>query len=68
MSLRAFHMVFISACVLLWCGFAAWCFARYKDDGGIGYGLSGAVSVLAVGGLGVYARYFFRKMKDLNSP
>ena len=33
MSLKAFHMVFVTASILLAFGFGAWSFLNYKDDG-----------------------------------
>ena len=64
MSLKAFHIVFVVASVLLAFGFAAWGFVNFADDrnalnllwGGIGLGM----------GIGLifYGRFVLRKLKD----
>lgn len=66
MSLKAFHIVFIIASILLAFGFAAWSFISYFHAGpalhlwfGIGSLISGVVLVC-------YSKYFLRKLKDIS--
>jgi hypothetical protein len=66
MSLKAFHIVFITASVLLAFGFAAWSLVSYSDGKrlvDLGFGIGSAV--LGVG-LIIYGRYFLRKLKDIS--
>jgi hypothetical protein len=66
MSLKAFHIVFIVASILLAFGFAAWSFLNYFHGGplvhlwfGIGSLASGIVLL-------AYSKYFLRKLKDIS--
>lgn len=66
MSLKAFHIVFIVASILLAFGFAAWSFVSFFHGGpllhlwfGVGSLLSGAILV-------AYSKYFLRKLKDIS--
>jgi len=66
MSLKAFHIVFIIASVLLAFGFAAWSFVTYADGrrgADLVYGIG---SMLAGVGLIVYGRYVLRKLKHIS--
>jgi hypothetical protein len=64
MSLKAFHVVFVTASVMLAFGFAAWCF-RAVADPGAGRLAAGAGSVLAGIGLVAYEAWFLKKMRGL---
>jgi len=64
MTLKAFHVVFISASVLLAFFFAAWCLGSSPPPG-FGRTVAGAVSVAAGLGLAGYETWFLRKMKGL---
>jgi hypothetical protein len=66
MSLKAFHIVFIVASILLTFGFAAWSFLSFAHDGpllhlwfGVGSLASGVILVC-------YSKYFLRKLKDIS--
>jgi hypothetical protein len=66
MSLKAFHVVFIVASVLMAWGVGAWELNAYHQGGqwfdlvlGLGASLSGA-------GLLVYGRYFLKKLKHIS--
>lgn len=66
MSLKAFHIVFIVASILLAFGFAAWSFISYRHDGpllhlwfGIGSLVSGILLV-------IYSKFVLRKLKDIS--
>ena len=65
MSLKAFHIVFISASVLLAFGFGAWCIDDYRVSGSWHTLVFGIVSGLAGLGLLVYGRYFLKKFKHI---
>jgi hypothetical protein len=65
MSLKAFHVVFISASVLLAFGFAAWCLGGSPQTVGGGR-LAAALASAAIGaGLAGYEVWFLKKMRGL---
>jgi len=64
MSLKAFHVVFVTASVLLAFGFAAWCFGAAPDPG-VGWRLAGVGSVLTGVGLVFYEAWFLKKTRGL---
>ncbi len=64
MSLKAFHVVFITASVLLAFFFAAWCLGLGEQDG-IGWRATGIASAVTGLGLVVYEAWFLRKMGGL---
>jgi hypothetical protein len=66
MSLKAFHVVFITAAVLLAFGFGAWLLKTYFSGGGAWDLVFGALSIIAGIGLIVYERYFLKKTKNLS--
>ena len=67
MSLKAFHLVFIIASILLALGFGAWSLVNYfSQHGGIWYLLAGIGSLLAAVGLVFYERYFLKKTKNVS--
>jgi len=66
MSLKAFHVVFVTISVLLALGFSAWAFREWvlRDEwatlaGGVGSILGAAVLV-------VYGRWFLRKLQGVS--
>lgn len=66
MSLKAFHIVFIAASILLAFGFGAWCFVQYADSHRrteLIYGISSVVIGL---GLIWYGKYVLRKLKHIS--
>lgn len=66
MSLKAIHIVFIVASIVLALGFGAWALKEYFDGGLKSYVWYGAGS-LAVGlGLIFYLRSVIRKLKDVS--
>ena len=63
MSLKTFHVFFITMSIVLALGFAAWAWRAYSAEGG---GLNLAWTVLAVGGavgLAVYEVNVLKKFK-----
>ena len=65
MSLRAFHMFFISVSAVLAAFCAAWAFSQYRVEHDAIYAAGSAVSVLSVAGLATYAVPFQRKTRNL---
>ncbi|OFV87526.1 MAG: hypothetical protein A2V74_04740 [Acidobacteria bacterium RBG_16_70_10] len=66
MSLKAFHVVFISASALLAFGFAFWCLSAPPPEAGWGRLAAGAASVAAGLGLAGYEAWFLKKMRGLS--
>ena len=67
MSLKAFHLVFIIAAIVLAFGFGAWLLAGYfSPDGRFPELLAGVASMVAGVGLIFYERYFLKKTKNLS--
>ena len=66
MSLKAFHLVFISASSALAFGFAVWELKSYwSPAGALGDLLLGLGSLVTGVGLIVYERYFLKKLRDV---
>jgi hypothetical protein len=66
MSLKAFHLVFIIASIVLAFGFGVWLAERYFAAGGV-WNLIFALASFAAGvGLIFYERYFLKKTKDVS--
>jgi hypothetical protein len=66
MSLKAFHVVFISASVLLAFALAAWCFGAGELEEGAPRTAAGVAAVAAGLGLLCYEAWFVRKMRRLS--
>jgi hypothetical protein len=67
MSLKAFHLVFIIASILLAFGFAAWSLLNYRAPNGSASDLAIGLGSLAVGfGLIGYEIYFLKKLKNVS--
>ena len=66
MSLKAFHLVFIIAAVLLSLGFAAWEFRSWYVHRQTLDLVLGSVSAVAGILLIAYGRYFLRKFKNVS--
>jgi hypothetical protein len=64
MSLKAFHVVFITASVLLAFFFASWCLGL-GDEAGAAWHAAGLASALTGLALVVYEAWFLRKMRRL---
>jgi hypothetical protein len=63
MSLKAFHIVFIAASIVLAFGFAAWSIHAYRTEGGGSHLAFGVASAACGVGLGFYGRYVLKKLK-----
>ncbi len=66
MSLKAFHIAFVTASVLLLLVLSGWCFGNFRADGAISQAVWGSVCLVAIGGMLVYGRYFLRKFKNIS--
>lgn len=66
MSLKAFHVVFVSVCILLTLVVSSWCFGNYRDGGAARDLAWGVASLLAGSGLAVYGKIFLRKFKNIS--
>jgi hypothetical protein len=66
MSLKAFHIVFIVASILLAFGFAAWSFVSFFHGGPLPHLWFGVGSLLSGVILVAYSKYFLRKLKDIS--
>lgn len=65
MSLRGFHLVFISLTTLLSVFMAVWAIFLAPTDAGVVKPLLLTVGLLGVVGFPVYGVYFYRKAKNL---
>jgi hypothetical protein len=68
MSLKAFHILFVTVSTLLAVWFTVWCFEHFHAGAGslyLGLGVGGALLVV---GLPIYGVWFLKKMKDVRSP
>jgi hypothetical protein len=67
MSLKAFHVIFITASSLMLFGFGAWMLRAYRGPEGTGGDLAWAVAALvAATGLLVYEGFFLKKLKNVS--
>ena len=66
MSLKAFHLVFIIASILLAFGFGIWLAVTFFKDGGVTNLIVALASFGAGIGLIFYERYFLKKTKNLS--
>jgi hypothetical protein len=67
MSLKAFHVVFITAASALCCGVGIWALLGYRSPEGSPGDLWMGVGALAVAvGLLVYEGFFIRKLKNVS--
>ena len=65
MSLRGFHIVFITLATLLAVFLAVWAFGFAPADAGALAPILGVVGVTGAIGLPIYGVYFYRKAKKL---
>ena len=67
MSLKAFHIIFITASSALAVGFGVWALRNYLSPDGRWVDMLMAIGSFACGvGLIVYERYFLRKLKNVS--
>ena len=65
MSLRAFHLFFISLSAVMAAFCSAWAFSQFRADHELIYGAGSVLSALSVAGLAVYGAAFQRKTRNL---
>lgn len=66
MSLKAFHVIFITAASALCFGFGIWMLRDYRADGGALNLWMGVGSLASAVVLLVYERYFLKKLKNVS--
>lgn len=67
MSLKAFHIVFISASILLALGIGGWALNNYSSSVGTrGDLFAGVGSLAAAVALAIYGVYFLKKLKNIS--
>jgi hypothetical protein len=66
MSLKAFHIVFIAASLVLALGFAVWSLAGYVRDRQARDLICGLLSLAAGVGLAIYGKYVLKKLKNIS--
>jgi len=67
MSLKAFHLIFITAATALAFGCGIWGLKDFFSEGGRGWDLIFGLGSLAAGvGLILYERYFLKKLKKVS--
>lgn len=64
MSLKAFHILFVTVSMLLAGGFAIWAIRQYRLTGDSGLLIGGVISALLFLSMGIYGRWFLRKLKN----
>ena len=65
MSLKGFHIVFITFSTLLALGAGAWCLWNESIHGAPGFRIGAISSFVAAAALVTYGFWFYRKMKRL---
>ena len=65
MSLKAFHVFFVSVSVVLALGVSFWAFRDYSRAEGTGSVLPGAGALLFAAALLWYGKWFLGKLKDV---
>ena len=67
MSLKAFHVIFITVSSLMLFGFAAWMLRAYRGPEGASSDLVWAVAAMLAGlSLLVYEGFFLKKLKNVS--
>jgi len=66
MSLKAFHIVFMAASILIALVFGAWSISQFRAGGHPLMLIVAAGSLAAASGMFVYARWFLRKLRKVS--
>jgi len=66
MSLKAFHIVFVTASIVLAVGFGGWSLFNYFQGGTVGDLLFGIGSLAVAVALVFYERYALKKLKNIS--
>lgn len=67
MSLKVFHIIFISVSVLLCIGFGAWLILVNALDNAVLSSVGSAISIGIGVGLIIYGKHFLRKFKHVSN-
>lgn len=65
MSIKGFHLIFITIAALFSAGFGVWALFFDTQSSGMGVKIFGGFTILAAFGLVAYGIYFYRKAKDI---
>lgn len=65
MSIKGFHLIFITIAALFFAGFGVWALFFDQQDSGFTTKIAGVVTLIASVGLVFYGAYFRRKSKDI---
>ena len=66
MSLKAFHIIFVTVSAILGVGFGVWAIRRYQAHGDMTSLVAGVASLLGASVLVWYGRWFLRKLKGVS--
>lgn len=66
MSLKAFHIFFVSVSVLLMLVVAGWCFGHYRQGGATMDLVWAVLSLVTAAGLVVYGKLFLKKLRHIS--
>jgi hypothetical protein len=66
MSLKTFHLVFVTASVLLLLVLTGWSWGNYRTDPSAIHLIWAGLSLVAAVGLLVYGKIFLRKFKNIS--
>ncbi|PWU13991.1 MAG: hypothetical protein C5B50_18160 [Verrucomicrobia bacterium] len=66
MSLKAFHFVFITTCIVLTLGCGVWALKHYFSEGQAIYLIGAFASLVSSVALALYECYFLRKLKHID--
>lgn len=66
MSLKAFHIVFVAASVVLMAFLSGWSFLAYRETRSSEYLVWSLCAACSVVGLVIYGRFFLRKLRNIS--
>ena len=66
MSLKAFHIVFVTVSIVLAVGFGWWAVGNYRATGEVSSLVGGVASLVGAGVLIVYGRWFLIKLRGFS--
>jgi mannose/fructose/N-acetylgalactosamine-specific phosphotransferase system component IID len=66
MSLKAFHVFFVAATVVLMAFLSGWSFLAYRETQAVEHLVWSLCSAASVVGLVMYGRFFLRKLRNVS--